>query len=248
MSRAYPMNIFEQYLQEVASGKRPRSLRFQRQPDENGLVFVGGNLDIFTLFEAYTNGCFPWSGERPIPWYSPDPRLVLFPYAFNVSRSLRRFIRKQRFRIRFDTNFEAVMRMCATTPRAFESGTWITESIIDAYCTLHRHHIAHSVEVYEGEKLCGGLYGLAFGRVFCGESMFSLVPNTSKLALYSLCQFLVKKQFYFIDCQQITAHMIRLGALPLSRRLFLQLLNKALYYPSLHYKWSEESELTNEKG
>ncbi|MGA1826358.1 MAG: leucyl/phenylalanyl-tRNA--protein transferase [bacterium] len=232
------MHIFDQYIQDVTEGRRPLSLRFQQQPDENGLVFLGGDLDVFTLFEAYTNGCFPWSGEDPIPWYSPAPRLVLFPHAFRVSKSFRRFINKQKFHIHFDTNFEAVMRMCATIPRANEAGTWLTETIIEAYCKLHHYHIAHSVEVYDGEKLCGGLYGLTFGRVFCGESMFSLVPNTSKLALYSLCQFLLEKQFYFIDCQQITAHMMSLGAVPLARRLFLILLHEALRYPSLHYKWS----------
>lgn len=227
---------------ELGAGQRSHVFQENLEPDENGLVCIGGNLSVSTIIEAYTKGCFPWTGRHPVPWFSPDPRLVLFPEKFKASQSLRRLARQKRFLIRFDHNFRAVMENCAAIPRKREKGTWITENMISAYCTLHDLNIAHSVEVYENGQLCGGLYGLTFGRAFFGESMFSCVSNTSKLALYTLCRILAEKKFDFIDCQQASPHLIRLGAVAIPRREYLELLHKTLYYDSYHETWERYCE------
>ncbi|MCA9545186.1 MAG: leucyl/phenylalanyl-tRNA--protein transferase, partial [Myxococcales bacterium] len=142
-------------------------------PDGYGLVALGGDLRESTLLEAYRKGIFPWEGREPIPWYSPDPRLVLAPAAFHCSRSLRKTARGAGFAITFDRAFEAVMEACATTPRGGRVESWITPRMIRAYGRLHRRGVAHSVEVWQGTALVGGLYGLAMGRAFFGESMFA---------------------------------------------------------------------------
>lgn len=207
-------------------------------PDDYGLVHVGGELSVHNVIEAYTKGCFPWTGEHPIPWCAPDPRMVLFPENFRASRSLRKLRRQKRFTIRFDRNFRGVMERCATISRKRQKGTWITDNMLETYCELHRMNIAHSVEAYDKTgRLCGGLYGLNFGHAFFGESMFSEEPNTSKLALYELCRVLSKKRFDFIDCQQVTLHLIRLGAVPISHPEYIRLLRSTLMYESWHERW-----------
>ncbi len=210
------------------------------RPDETGLVGWGADLSEATLIEAYSKGIFPWSGEPPIPWYSPDPRLVLAPAGFRASRSLRKLARQDRFTVTFDTEFRGVMTGCAETPRPGQDGTWITGGMIDAYERLHHRHIAHSVEVRDDEgALVGGLYGLTLGAAFFGESMFARASNTSKLALMTLCAHLVDRGFHFVDCQQNTAHMRSLGAHPIPRRVYERRLRQALRHDSHHYDWSD---------
>lgn len=204
------------------------------EPDGNGLVALGGELGPAILCEAYRKGIFPWTGAHPIPWFSPDPRMILRPGAVHVSRRLRRELKRGRFTVGFDRDFAAVMRYCAAVARPGQEGTWITPNMIRAYTDLHRRGIAHSVAVYEDGVLCGGIYGLSFGRAFFGESMFHLRDNASKVALVSLCDSLVRAGFMCIDCQQETPHMARMGAVSVSRRAFLRLLDEALAYPSVH--------------
>ncbi|QTA84873.1 leucyl/phenylalanyl-tRNA--protein transferase [Desulfonema magnum] len=231
------MSIFKQVMTELANGQRSPAFSDTLEPDQYGLVYVGGEISVYTVIEAYTKGCFPWTGSHPVPWFSPDPRLVLFPKNFRASRSLRKLARQKKFKVRFDADFRAVMENCAAIPRKGQKGTWITENMKETYCELHDMHIAHSVEVYQNEQLCGGLYGLTFGHAFFGESMFSRVPSTSKLALYVLCVVLAAKKFDFIDCQQITSHLMRLGAVPLSHREYMKRLNRTLAAESHHESW-----------
>jgi leucyl/phenylalanyl-tRNA--protein transferase len=207
-------------------------------PDENGLVALGGNLNASVIIEAYSKGIFPWSGDDPIPWYSPDPRLVLFPEQFHVSDSLRKVIKKAQLKIKTDTNFASVIHSCASIKRYRQRGTWIDRNIESAYTELFRLEVAHSVEVYDDEGLCGGLYGLALGKCFFGESMFARVSNASKIALYYLTRILIEKKFLMIDCQQVTRHMLSLGALPIPRSMFLGLLEKGDTQSSEHERWS----------
>ncbi len=236
------MAYYKRLMAELDAGQRPCMFPDDPEPDENGLVCTGGDLSASSIIEAYTKGCFPWTGSHPVPWFSPDPRLVLFPEQFKTSRRLRRLARQQRFLICFDCNFRAVVENCAAVSRKRQNGTWITENMVSAYCELNELHIAHSVEVYEigmyeKKQLCGGLYGLTFGRAFFGESMFSLESNTSKLALYVLCKVLAEKKFDFIDCQQVTPHLMRLGGTAIPRSEYLALLQKTLYYDSYHESW-----------
>jgi leucyl/phenylalanyl-tRNA--protein transferase len=209
-------------------------------PDETGLVALGGMLNDEILIEAYSKGIFPWSGEDPVPWYSPDPRLVLFPASMHVSRSLEKIIRQRRFYVKADSDFENVINGCAFISRKRQKGTWIDRNIVRAYLKLHELGIAHSIEVYDGGDLCGGLYGLALGNCFFGESMFSKFANASKIALYFLCRILIELNFLFIDCQQVTTHMLRLGAVPIPRTLFLQLLEQGLAVDIPRKRWHFE--------
>ncbi|MFT4978587.1 MAG: leucyl/phenylalanyl-tRNA--protein transferase [Myxococcota bacterium] len=194
------------------------------RPGSSGLVGLGGDLRCRTLIEAYRKGIFPWAGEQPIPWYSPDPRMILRPSAFRASRSLRKLRRQGVLEVRLDTCFEDVMRACASTPRPGQDGTWISEAMIGAYRDLHEQGIAHSVEVFEDGVLAGGLYGLAMGTIFFGESMFHRRPDASKVALWHLCERLEAWGFALIDCQQQTRHLASLGAAPVDRADFLQAL------------------------
>lgn len=195
--------------------------------DEDGLLAMGGNLSPDTLISAYKQGIFPWFNEnQPILWWSPDPRLVLFPNDIKVSRSLAKVIRKNVFTISYNNAFEQVIKGCADTrPNAPESGTWISHSMYDAYCRLHQLGYAHSIEVWQKDDLVGGLYGIAMGNVFYGESMFSRVSNASKVALVNLCQNLQKQGFQIIDCQVTSTHLISMGAIEISRGAFLKHLN-----------------------
>ena len=209
------------------------------EPDEDGLVAIGGALTVDVLLEAYAKGIFPWTGAYPIPWCSPDPRLVLLPEQFRTSRSLRRVIRSGRFEVRWDTDFAAVLDGCAKTPRRREVGTWITHNVVSAYSELFDLGVAHSVEVYDrGGALAGGLYGLNFGRAFFGESMFARADDASKVALAALCDRLVEWRYHFIDCQQVATHLMSLGAVPIARSAFLERLRAALAFPSRHERWS----------
>lgn len=193
--------------------------------EPNGLLAVGGDLSVERLINAYRAGIFPWFGpQEPIYWWSPDPRAVLFPGRVRITRSLRKSIRNKGYRIAFDQNFASVVRSCAA-PRNYTSGTWITEDMHRAYCRLHAAGYAHSVEVYQQDgELVGGLYGVAVGGIFCGESMFSREPDTSKIAFVALAWHLVKWGFALIDCQIANPHLSSLGAEEISRQRFQSIL------------------------
>jgi leucyl/phenylalanyl-tRNA---protein transferase len=187
----------------------------------NGLLAAGGDLTTGRLLEAYRHGIFPWFSEgEPILWWSPDPRMVLFPNEFKVSHSLRKTLRNGRHEVRFDSAFEQVMRACAA-PREGASGTWIHEEMISAYCELHRLGYAHSVETWMNGELAGGLYGIALGGMFYGESMFSRRTDASKIALAHLAVQLERWDFGMIDCQMNTPHLASLGAREIPRKDFI---------------------------
>ena len=187
----------------------------------NGLLAAGGELTVPRLLEAYRSGIFPWFNPgEPILWWSPDPRMVLIPSEFRISRSFAKILRNANYEVRTDTVFERVMRGCAA-PRAAQPGTWIGEDMIAAYCELHQLGYAHSVETWMDGKLAGGLYGVSIGRMFYGESMFSDVSNASKIALAHLSRQLERWQFGMIDCQMNTTHLAALGAREIPRSEFI---------------------------
>ncbi len=192
------------------------------KPDEpNGLLAAGGDLSPTRLLAAYRQGIFPWySGDQPILWWNPDPRLVLVPAEFHIRRSLAKTLRNSAYEIRLDSAFAEVIHACATTPRDGQPGTWIVPTMQDAYRELHRLGHAHSVETWIDGKLVGGLYGVAIGRMFYGESMFSHQSDASKIALAHLCAYLSARDFGIIDCQMETNHLTSLGARPISRDAF----------------------------
>jgi leucyl/phenylalanyl-tRNA--protein transferase len=195
-----------------------------KEPD--GLLALGGNLSPKRLVEAYRKGIFPWYSEgQPILWWSPNPRWVLFPGRLKVSRSLRKVLRKGDFLVTLDRAFQAVIYFCAE-PRAGQHGTWITHAMIEAYNRLHSQGLAHSVETWHNGELVGGLYGVALGRVFFGESMFTRIRDASKVALVHLVRQLEAWNFELIDCQIRSAHMISLGAEDIPRRVFVRLLER----------------------
>ena len=195
----------------------------------NGLLAAGGELTTMRLLEAYRHGIFPWFNPgEPTLWWSPDPRMVLFPGEFRISRSLAKILRKGVHSVRIDTAFEQVMRACAA-PREGRYGTWIVEDMITAYCALHKMGSAHSVEVWMENKLVGGVYGVSIGRMFFGESMFSRVSNASKIALAHLARQLERWQFGMIDCQMKTPHLASLGAREISRREFIARLQELVH-------------------
>jgi len=186
----------------------------------NGLLAWGGGLEPERLLTAYRQGIFPWySADDPILWWSPDPRCVLFPRQVHVSRRTRRKFNSGAFRLEADSTFAGVVSACAE-PRAGQPGTWITQDMQQAYCALHRAGYAHSVEVWRGASLVGGIYGIALGRMFYGESMFSREPDTSKIALIALCQYLHAANFGMLDCQVPNPHLQSMGAVEISRQEF----------------------------
>jgi len=206
---------------------------------EDGLLAVGGDLSVPRLLLAYQHGIFPWySPGEPILWWSPDPRLVLFPAEFHLAKRLARTIRQQIFSITFDTAFAQVIRACGQTRRKEGQGTWLDEEMIRAYCELHDQGHAHSVECWQNGELVGGLYGVALGAVFFGESMFSLVPDSSKVALAGLVERLQDWDFELIDCQVGTGHLQRLGAREISGAEFSTRLAEAVAKPSRLGSWS----------
>ena len=208
------------------------------EADENGLLAIGGDLSASRLLNAYASGIFPWydAGE-PIMWWSLNPRILLFPNEFRLSKSLRRTVRAGRFEVRVDTCFEAVMRACATAQGRDESGTWISEEMVQAYVELHRQGFAHSFETFEQGRLAGGLYGVSLGDLFFGESMFHWVTDASKVAFAKLVEFAALHGFRFIDAQQETAHLASLGARPVPRRRFLDMLDETPWQRTLRYPW-----------
>ncbi|HEY4194527.1 MAG TPA: leucyl/phenylalanyl-tRNA--protein transferase [Mucilaginibacter sp.] len=190
--------------------------------EEDGLLAIGGDLSVDRLLLAYQNGIFPWySDDTPILWYSPHERFVLFPDELKVSKSTGQVLRSGRFRVTSDQCFEKVIAACSTVDRKGQDGTWIIEDMKAAYIRLHHEGYAHSVEVWEDDKLIGGLYGVQIGSVFCGESMFSLVSNASKMALISLCQ---SGDYTLIDCQVHTEYLESMGARMISRKEYTDVL------------------------
>lgn len=190
--------------------------------ESGGLLAVGGDLSPDRLLLAYRCGVFPWYQEEPILWWSPDPRMVLCVDALKIPRSTRRYIKKRQYRISFDEAFSQVVQRCAEVKRTDGDGTWITERMVDGYCQLHRRGDAHSVEVWEGERLVGGLYGVSVGSVFCGESMFATAPDASKVGFVTLVQKLNEWGFKLVDCQIYTDHLARFGAEEIPRHVFLE--------------------------
>ncbi|SFL18808.1 leucyl/phenylalanyl-tRNA--protein transferase [Nitrosomonas aestuarii] len=205
--------------------------------EPNGLLAVGGDLSPKRLINAYQKGIFPWFNEEdPILWWSPNPRMVLFPDELKVSRSLQKSIKKNNYIIRTDHQFTQVLQACAA-PRRSQPGTWIHPEIITAYTALHEMGLAHSVETWINNELVGGLYGVAMGKIFFGESMFSYVPDASKIAFVHLVKQLTQWQFVLIDCQVKTAHLASLGAREIPRTEFSQLLNKWTPQTDQDKKW-----------
>lgn len=206
------------------------------EPD--GLLAIGGDLSPLRLLMAYANGIFPWYNEgEPILWWSLDPRLVIRPGEMKVSKSLRHTLRSGRFEVRIDTAFRSVMEHCAATPREGQDGTWITDDILETYCRLHDMGFAHSFETWQQDELVGGLYGVAIGKAFFGESMFHTVSDASKVAFWHLHQFLLSHDFKLIDCQQETGHLKSLGAYAIPRHDFLKELEALVLEPGLMGEW-----------
>ena len=196
--------------------------------NEDGVLAVGGDLSAERLLLAYRMGIFPWFNPGdPIMWWSPDPRFLLFPNELKVSKSMRPYFNQKKFRVTFDQAFETVIRFCQRTNRKGQyGGTWITEGMIEAYNRLHFLGYAHSVEVWQGDYLVGGLYGISLGKIFFGESMFAKVSNASKFGFITLAKRLEELGFWLIDCQQKTVHLESLGGRSISRHEFLNYLTK----------------------
>jgi len=212
-----------------------------RTADHDGLLAAGGDLSIESLVTAYSQGIFPWyNQDSPILWWSPDPRLVLFPLKFSFSASLKQRIHSGIYSVEIDNDFEGVIRQCASVQRHGQDGTWITEAMIIAYINLHHAGLAHSFETYHEDKLVGGLYGVSLGKAFFGESMFYNMRDASKVALYSLVTWAIKHDFHFIDAQQSSTHLKSLGAEEIERDVFLNMLKKALRHETLKGKWNVE--------
>jgi leucyl/phenylalanyl-tRNA--protein transferase len=211
-----------------------------REP--NGLLCAGGDLTPQRIVQAYINGIFPWySSGEPILWWSPDPRMVLFPDEFRISHSLRKTLHKANYQVRLDTCFEAVIQECARKPRRGQAGTWITPEIQAAYLRLHKLGYTHSVETWIDGKLAGGLYGIAIGKMFYGESMFAHLTDASKIAAAHLARFLGEQGFGMIDCQMSTPHLASLGAREITRDDFILKLQGLTAIPPLCGRWPPES-------
>lgn len=207
---------------------------------KEGIIAVGGDLSVERLINAYTSGIFPWFSEgEPILWWSPNPRGVLFLEDFKISKSMKKFLKKEVYNVTFDKNFEQIMFLCGETRRNKE-GTWITKEMVEAYLKLHKLGVAHSVEVWDIDgNIAGGLYGISFGRMFFGESMFSNKENASKTALKFLVDKLLQYKFKIIDCQLYTEHLASLGAKNISRLDYLNILSEELSYPTLNGNWNK---------
>jgi len=204
----------------------------------NGLLCAGGDLTPERLIDAYSHGIFPWFSEGdPILWWSPDPRMVLFPEELRVSHSLRKRLAHHDYETRFDSAFAEVIGHCAE-PREGQSGTWIVPEMIAAYRALHELGFVHSVESWREGELVGGLYGMALGKVFFGESMFARAPDASKVALVALVERLKADGFRLIDCQQATAHLASMGAREIPRAEFAQRVRDSIQYPPSGSQWS----------
>lgn len=217
--------------------------------DESGILAVGGDLTEERLLLAYSMGIFPWYSEGdPILWWSPDPRLVLFPGEMKVSRSLKQTMNKGTFTITMDTAFESVIRECALIHQRSAGDTWITDKMIEAYIHLHHSGFAHSVESWSDDTLVGGLYGVSLGSAFFGESMYAKKSNASKVAFVRLIQQLGKWQFTLIDCQVATKHLKTFGAHDIPRAEFMALLKRSLKEKTRRGKWTFSSHRNASKG
>lgn len=191
--------------------------------DEDGLLAIGGDLSAERLILAYQHGIFPWfSEDDPICWYSPHERCVIYPDRIKVSKSMKQPLKNGNFKVTANLAFDKVIANCAKTPRKDQPGTWITKEMQEAYKNLNQLGWAHSIEVWQDDHLVGGLYGIAIGKVFCGESMFSLVSNASKVALIFLCQ---QTDFELIDCQLPNDHLLSLGAEMIDRKAYMEVIN-----------------------
>jgi leucyl/phenylalanyl-tRNA--protein transferase len=211
--------------------------------DPNGLLAAGGELSAVRLIDAYRHGIFPWfSPGQPVLWWSPDPRMVLVPHQLKESRSLRKALRKRDYEVRADTCFRAVMRACAE-PRPEQDGTWIGAGMIAAYCGLHEQGLAHSIETWIDGELAGGLYGVALGRMFYGESMFTHAADASKIALVHLVRQIERWHFGMIDCQLHTRHLASLGAREIPRADFMRKLQELVDYPGVTGHWELDDDL-----
>lgn len=204
----------------------------------DGLLAVGGDLRQERLILAYKMGIFPWfSDGDPILWWSPDPRLVLYPSEIKISKTLNKIIKKNVFNVTMDMAFDEVINQCAQARLQKKQGTWIVKDMIDAYCKLHKSGFAHSMEVWQQGELAGGLYGVSLGKCFFGESMFTRVSNASNVALVKLAKYLSELSFDLIDCQVATEHLIRFGAREIPRKLFLTQLETSLNAPTQRGNW-----------
>lgn len=207
------------------------------EPD--GLLAAGGALSVPWLTQAYRHGIFPWfSADEPILWWSPSRRMVMLPGSLHVSHSLAKTLRNKPFRVSCDTAFDRVIRACAQETRPGQGGTWITGEMVDAYCRLHAAGFAHSFEVWRGDELVGGLYGVAIGRMFFGESMFHRVTDASKVAFVHMVRHLQGAGFDLIDCQLYTPHLARLGAAEIERAAFLARLAVLIAQPQPAFLWN----------
>ncbi len=191
-----------------------------------GIVAVGGDLSPGRLMLAYRSGIFPWfEAGDPVVWWSPDPRMVLFPDDLKTSKSMRNILNRNTFTVTFNSNFDEVIKNCRDIKRDGQRGTWITDSMTDAYCELHQLGFAKSVEVWREDELVGGLYGVDLGHIFCGESMFSKIPNASKVGFIALVNKMKTENYKLLDCQIYNKHLEALGAVEIPRDEFLQILN-----------------------
>ena len=215
----------------------------QALAEPNGLLAAGDDLSMPRLLDAYRHGIFPWYSEgQPVLWWSPDPRMVLVPADMKVSRSLKKRLRRRDCTVRADTAFGEVVSACAE-PRAQQPGTWITQEMAAAYAALHRAGYAHCVEIWIDEELAGGLYGVAIGKMFYGESMFSRATDASKIALAHLTRQLERWGFGLIDCQMATAHLASLGAREMPRTDFLRSVSELVNYPTALERWRFDDDL-----
>ena len=206
---------------------------------KEGLLAIGGDLSPNRLLLAYSNGIFPWYSEgEPILWWSPDPRLVLYPTELKVSRSLKKVFKQDIFAVTLDRAFREVITECAQVRLENHEGTWIVDDMVQAYCRLHESGFAHSVEAWQDNRLVGGLYGVSLGKCFFGESMFTRITNASKVALVALVEHLGQLDFSFIDCQITTAHLTRFGAREISRTHYLDELAGALKAATRRGTWA----------
>jgi len=192
--------------------------------DEDGLLAYGGDLSFATLLTAYSWGIFPWYSEPPILWWYTHPRCILYPSKVKVSKSMRSYFNQKKFTITYNQCFSEVMKSCAKQNRKGQDSTWINDEMLNAYIEFHKKGYAHSVEVWKDEELVGGLYGIAIGKMFFGESMFAKASNASKFALISLCRHLDKNGFHIIDCQQQTAHLMSMGAEMITKEDFYHII------------------------
>ncbi len=214
-----------------------------REAEPDGLLGVGGDLQPRRLVLAYSMGIFPWYSEgQPVLWFSPDPRMIFVPAGVRVNRSLRKRLRRGEYSLTMDQAFERVIQHCAEVPRPGQTSTWITRDMQVAYSMLHRIGFAHSVEVWRDDELVGGLYGVSLGRMFAGESMFSLAPDASKVAFARFADQLARWEFAFIDAQMHTDHLARLGGILIPREAYLEHLSEALESPTRIGPWSFDEE------